>query len=213
MPSEEIHGIPITTVYRLSQYYRALADCGGKGFISSRELAGLTGFNDALLRKDLSYFGRFGVPGRGYRISELRGKIFDILGINREWKIALIGLGNLGRALIKYRGFEKKGFRVVSVLDKDPGKIGRIVYGMKVKDIKSLKRQVGKNGVNMAVITVPAPSAEEVIVRVINSGVRAILNFAPVKVKVPGDVCLVNIDIGLELEKLSFLAVHKKNWK
>ena len=200
--------IPVTTVYRLSYYCRALLECGTSGFISSQDLAKLTGFSDALVRRDLSYFGRFGIPGRGYPVSELREKISRILGIDRKWKVALIGLGNLGSALLRYKAFEKQGFQIVAVFDSDPGKIGKSRSGVEIWDISQLEKEVRKRQIEMAIIAVPADAAQEVIGRVVGSGIKAILNFAPMKVKVTGSVSLVNIDFTVELERLSCLATR-----
>lgn len=209
MAHEDKH-IPITAVNRLSQYYRVLLSRPPDGYISSAELAGLAGFNSAIVRRDLGYFGKFGVPGRGYRISGLRERIFRILGFDREWRIALIGLGNLGRALLRYKGLSERGFSVVSVFDNDPGKIGKRALGIEIRDTRLLKREAEIMRLNMAVITVPAASAEDVLGMVLDSGIGAILNFAPVKMSSPGGARIVNIDIGMELEKLSFLALHGK---
>lgn len=202
--------IPATTVYRLSQYYRALLEHSPGGYISSGELAGLSGLNSAIVRRDLSYFGRFGVPGRGYRVAELKDKILKILGIDRQWRMALIGAGNLGRALLRYGGFRDRGFNFVAVFDSDPGKTGKKAGGMEIKSPSRLKAEAKKLGINMAVITVPSGSAEDVVRRVVDSGIEAILNFAPAKTDVPADVSIVDIDIGIELERLSFLALHRE---
>ncbi len=209
MPGEEKH-IPIPTVQRLSHYYRALLEYGAEGYISSGDLAGLSGLNSAIVRRDLSYFGKFGVPGRGYSVPELREKIFKILGIDKKWRIAIVGLGNLGTALMKYRGFDERGFTVVSVFDNNPKKIGKTISGICVKDIAELKGDVAGRGINMAVVTVPAAAAREVLDSVIASGIESILNFAPVRIEVPDGVFIVNIDIGIELEKLSFLTLRAK---
>ena len=201
--------IPITTIYRLSYYYRGLLELGTSSFISSQDLAKLTGFSDALVRRDLSYFGRFGIPGKGYLVSELREKISWILGINRKWKVALIGLGNLGSALLRYKGFVKQGFEIVAVFDADPGKIGKSRIGLKIQDINQLEKEAKKAQIEMAIIAVPADAAQEAIDKVVGSGIKSILNFAPIKVKVPGFVSLVNIDFTIELERLSCLATSR----
>ncbi len=207
----EDRNIPLRTVYRLSQYYRALLSHGVEGYISSDKLAELSGLNSAIVRRDLSYFGKFGVPGIGYPVSELRDKLLRILGIDKQWKLAIVGMGNLGSALTGYRGFEEKGFNVVAVFDNDPAKIGKSICSMVVQDIGCLTEEVKKKGINMAVITVPSFSAEDVLKKVEESGIEAILNFAPVKIDAPSDVSIVNIDIGIELERLSFLALRKKS--
>jgi redox-sensing transcriptional repressor len=199
----------MTTIYRLSYYYRALIESGELMFISSQELARLTGLGDALVRRDLSYFGRFGVPGKGYPVAELKERISGILGLNRKWNIALIGMGNLGSALFRYKGFEKQGFEIVAIFDSDPGKIGKGRAGIEIRGIDRLEREVRKKKIEMAIIAVPIEAAQEVVDAAVRAGIKAILNFAPVKVRVPGGVNLVNIDFSIELERLSCLATGK----
>ncbi len=201
--------ISITTIYRLSYYCRALAESGELAFISSQDLARLTGFSDALVRRDLSYFGRFGVPGKGYPVAKLKERISGILGLNRKWNIALIGLGNLGSALFRYKGFEGQGFEIVAIFDNDPGKIGKSRAGIEIRGIDRLEREVRKKKIEMAIIAVPVEAAQEVVDAAVRAGIKAILNFAPIKVRVPGPVNLVNIDFSVELERLSCLATGK----
>ncbi len=203
--------IPITTIYRLSYYYRGLVESEQLAFLSSRDLAKLTGFSDALVRRDLNYFGRFGTPGKGYPVAELKKKISGILGINKKWRVALIGLGNLGSALLKYKGFEKQGFEIVAVFDNDLSKIGKTKAGIEIQDINELKKVVNEKQIEMAIVAVPAEPAQKTINRIVVSGIKAILNFAPMKVKVPDSVSLVNIDVSVELERLSCLATGKGN--
>ena len=140
---------------------------------------------------------------------ELREKISGILGIDREWKVALIGLGNLGSALLRYKAFGKQGFQIVAVFDSDPGKIGKTRSGIEIQDISQLDKEVKKARIEMAIIAVPADAAQEIIGTVVGSGIKAILNFAPTKVKVPGSVSLVNIDFTVELERLSCLVIRQ----
>ena len=201
--------IPVTTIYRLSYYYRALIESGESVFISSQDLASLTGLGDALVRRDLSYFGRFGVPGKGYPVAELKERISGILGLNRKWNIALIGLGNLGSALLKYKGFEKQGFEIVAIFDNDPGKIGKSRAEIEIRGINRLEWEVRKKKIEMAIVAVPIEAAQEVVDTAVGAGIKAILNFAPIKVRVPGAVNLVNIDFSIELERLSCLATGK----
>jgi redox-sensing transcriptional repressor len=198
--------IPVTAISRLSQYYRTLLEQEAEGYISSGELAKLSGLNSAIVRRDLSYFGRFGVPGRGYSVAELKNKLFCILGIDRQWRIALVGLGNLGRALLRYKGFRDRGFNIVSVFDRDPGKIGKKASGMEIKSPERMKEAVKEHGINMAIVAVPSDSAAEALNRIVEAGICAVLNFAPSKVEASEKVTIVNIDIGIELEKLSFLS-------
>ncbi len=202
-------GISITTIHRLSYYSRALVESGELVFISSQELARLTGLGDALVRRDLSYFGRFGVPGKGYPVAELKERISGILGTNRKWNIALIGLGNLGSALFRYKGFERQGFEITAIFDNDPGKIGKSKAGIEIRGIDWLEREVRKKKIEMVIVAVPADAAQGVVDTAVGAGIKAILNFAPVKVRVPGAVNLVNIDFTVELERLSCLATGK----
>ena len=195
--------IPITTIYRLSYYYRGLLESGLPDSISSQKLAKLTGFSAALVRRDLSYFGRFGIPGKGYPVEELKNKLLKILGIDKKWRMALIGIGNLGSALLKYKGFEKQGFEISAIFDNDTGKIGKTRAGVTIHDINHLEKEVRKEQIEMAIVAVPADAAQKIIDMVVGSGIKAILNFAPVKVNVPDPVSLVNIDFSIELERLS----------
>lgn len=201
--------ISMTTIYRLSYYYRSLVESGESVFISSQDLARLTGLGAALVRRDLSYFGRFGVPGKGYPVKELRKRISGILGLNRKWNVALIGLGNLGSALLRYKGFEKQGFNITAIFENDPGKIGKSRAGIQIHDINKLGMKVRKTQIEMAIIAVPTDSAKKAISNVIDSGIKAILNFAPIKTKVPLSVSLVNIDFSVELERLSYMATRR----
>jgi redox-sensing transcriptional repressor len=202
--------MPLSTIERLSLYYRGLAESRVARCISSEELAQLTGFSAALIRRDLSYFGQFGVPGKGYDVAALKEKILQILGIDRKWRVALIGMGNLGSALANYRGFKEQGFEVIAIFDNDRRKIGNKRAGVAVYSIDKLEEVARAKRIEMAIITVSSQAAQEVIERVIRAGIRAILNFAPVKVKIPPRVSLINIDMSVELERLSFLAARIK---
>lgn len=155
---------PKAVVSRLSLYLREL-QCllrDGKQTISSTQLGALLGFTDAQVRKDLAYFGQFGYPGIGYRCSELVDAIRNILGTNRDWPMALIGLGNLGRALLRYKGFGHQGFRVVAIFDTDTTKIGKTAEGLPIFALDDLKQQVPQKGIRLAVLAVPAASAQSV---------------------------------------------------
>jgi redox-sensing transcriptional repressor len=163
-----------------------------------------------LVRRDLAYFGQFGIPGKGYSVPELKEKILKILGIDAQWKIALIGAGNLGTALLTYKGFKERGFEIVAVFDNDKRKIGSVKQGLKIQDINRLKQIVKSEKIKMAVIALPVAPAQEVVDRVIDSGIKTILNFAPIKLKIPDSVDLLNIDMTIELERLSYLATLKK---
>jgi redox-sensing transcriptional repressor len=203
--------VPLVTIPRLSLYYRALGEQRTPDFISSREIASLTGFSAAQVRKDLAYFGQFGVPGRGYQVKNLKQSIVKILGTDRAWSVVLVGTGNLGSALLSYKGFSKQGFNIVAAFDNDAHKTGKTIKGIKVKDIGEIEEQVKLLEADMAIVTVPQNAAQEVINKLVRAGVRAILNFAPLRPQVSGDVEVLNIDLSIELERLAyFLARARK---
>ncbi|MFQ5825426.1 MAG: redox-sensing transcriptional repressor Rex [bacterium] len=200
------YNIPESTVTRLSMYYRVLSESGRNDFIRSEEIAFLTGFTPPQIRRDLTYFGQFGVPGKGYPVDELKQKILGILGIDKEWKVALIGVGNLGSAFLTYKGFKQQGFKIVAAFDNDRRKIGSVKADFQIQDIKQLKSVVQQNAIKIAILTVPAMVAQEVLNYVVDSGIKLILNFAAVRLKVPDFVNLLNIDIAVELERLTYYA-------
>ncbi len=205
---------PKAVVSRLSLYLREL-QCllrDGKQTISSTQLGALLGFTDAQVRKDLAYFGQFGYPGIGYRCSELVDAIRNILGTNRDWPMALIGLGNLGRALLRYKGFGHQGFRVVAIFDTDTTKIGKTAEGLPIFALDDLKQQVPQKGIRLAVLAVPAASAQSVADLASEAGVEGILNFAPVTLTLPPHVEQIGVDLAMELEQLAF-AVAKRTAK
>lgn len=198
--------IPDATIKRLSLYYRILRPLAVQGTrgISSKNLASLLSINPAQVRKDLSYFGTFGKPGAGYTVSGLVSKIAEILGISKERKVIIIGAGNLGTALAAYRGFNVFGFNICALFDIDPNKVGKKIKGIPCFNINALSRFVQKEKIEMAVISVPAESAQGVAELVVRSGIKAILNFAPVRLNVPGGVKVNNVDLALELKSLSY---------
>lgn len=196
--------VPKDTIPRLFLYYRALLESHETEVISSEELAKLTGFSAAQIRKDLTYFGEFGTPGKGYNVENLSHRIKSILGIDREWKTVLIGVGNLGKALLIYPRFRSQGFKITHLFDNNPDKINKTCAGLRIKDIKTLKQELKNNGVKIAIVTVPAESGQEVINLLVDAGMRAILNFAPTRVFVPPEVVVLNIDITNELARLSY---------
>jgi len=194
------------TVRRLSVYLRCLAQLeeDGAKTVSSQELAARFHLNSAQVRKDLAYFGEFGIRGIGYDAASLRAEIQKILGLDREWRVVLVGYGNLGSALFHYRGFARQGFRVAAIVDDDPVKIGRTADGLTILSVGELPRVVKAQGIQIGVIAVPAEGAQPVADQLVAAGVRAILNFAPARVKVRRDVRLQNVDLSIELENLSF---------
>lgn len=196
--------IPNPVIPRLSLYYRALLDSRKTGTISSEELARLSGVTAAQVRKDLTYFGQFGTPGRGYQITELRMHILKILGSDKCWNVALIGTGNLGSAFLSYNGFRKQGFNITCAFDRDNHKVGKTLEGVKVRDISELPAAIKEKKVKLAIVAVPVDSVQEVIDTLVKAGVKAILNFAPLRPPVPDSAQVLNIDLSIELERLTY---------
>jgi redox-sensing transcriptional repressor len=195
-----------STIHRLSIYYRALNQLEKENFetISSKELAKREKLTPAQVRKDLSFFGSFGTRGLGYPVVELRDKLAEILGINRTWNVALVGVGNIGSALVSYKEFQKQGFKIKRIFDNDQRKIGSNHKGIVVSDVRDLAKELQKSKIDIVVIAVPASAAQIVVDDVVAAGTRAILNFAPTNLKVPDDVHVRNENMAMELEFLSF---------
>lgn len=196
--------IPKDTIKRLFMYYRALLESSDNELISSEELAELTGVTAALIRRDLTYFGQFGKPARGYDVEHLQHRIMEIMGIDQEWNVALIGFGHLGKALLRYQGFKEQGFKITEVFDNDPKKIGKECAGIKVRDVKELTKVISTGQIKIAVITVPAETAQSVVDLLIEADIKAILNFAPLRLRIPKSIRLLNIDMANELARLSY---------
>ncbi len=199
-----------STIHRLSLYYRALTVLEKEGFetVSSKGLAKREKLTPAQVRKDLSFFGSFGTRGLGYPVVELRDKISQILGIDRSWRVALVGIGNIGSALVSYKEFQKQGFQIVKLFDNDQRKIGSNHKGIVVSDIKNLANELEPDNIEMVVLAVPATVAQYIVDDIVKAGIKAILNFAPVNLKVPDDVFLRNENMSMELEYLSFALVN-----
>ncbi len=195
-----------STVRRLSGYYRVLAEMMEEGTqkAASDEIARRSGVTSAQVRKDLSYFGSFGKRGTGYRLEELRDEIRVILGLNRRWKVALVGAGNLAHALASYREFRRQGFEVVALFDTNPEKIGQVWDGIEVLPLSGLADLARSGSFEIGVITTPAAGAQEVADLLVNAGITGILNFAPRKLTVPEGVHLRNVNMAIEFESLSF---------
>jgi redox-sensing transcriptional repressor len=201
--------VPAPAVRRLSLYLRELEPllAAGRETISSRELGKSLGYTDAQVRKDLACFGQFGHPGIGYRVSELIARIRSILGTDRMWKAMVVGTGNLGQALVSYRGFLKKGFQIVAAIDNDPNRIGQQIGGspgMEVRPFERVADIVRELGVELAILAVPAEVAQRVADRLVEAGVKGILNFAPTSITVPERVPLASVDLSVHLEQLAF---------
>ncbi len=195
-----------SAVRRLSLYLRLLqeADAAGAETISSNELADRGGTTSAQVRKDLSLFGSFGKRGLGYSVQELLERIRSILGLQRSWRVALVGAGKLGSALFSYRDFETRGFDIRAVFDSDPRKVGSQWGGLTILADEEMEPTVRECEIDMAIVAVPADAAQHVVDRLVKAGVRGILNFAPARLRVPRGVALKNVDVTLELEGLSF---------
>jgi len=194
------------TIRRLSVYTRCLLQLEEDGVktVSSQELADRFNLNSAQVRKDLAYFGEFGVRGIGYYVSGLKAELQRILGLDREWPVALIGFGNLGSALFHYRGFARQGFRIAAIFDEDPSKVVHEVESTPIFTSRDLGREVKARGIQIAIVAVPMEAAQAVADQLVAAGIKAILNFAPARIKVPRDVRLKNVDLSIELETLSF---------
>lgn len=194
---------------RLSLYLRHLEALQktDRKTISSKQLGAALHLTDAQVRKDFAYFGQFGAPGIGYSIDNLVRRLKRILGTDQVWNVCLVGLGNLGAALSAYRGFEKKGFRLVAVFDADPAKVGRPVAaldGVSVQPFERLRELVERLDVRLGIIAVPAEAGQTVADRLIEAGVCGLLNFAPVSLDVPDRVAVSSVDMAVQLEQLSF---------
>jgi redox-sensing transcriptional repressor len=203
--------VPQAVVSRLSLYLRELQHLVRDGYetTSSTQLGRLLGFTDAQVRKDLAYFGQFGYPGIGYRCEELISAIKKILGTNQSWALGIVGMGNLGRALIGYRGFHQQGFQIVAGFDIDPGKIGNQIEGLQVYHLDDVSRVVQEKNIRLAIVAVPSPVAQRVADALVAAGIEGILNFAPVTLALPKHIHTVGVDLAIELEQLSFNVVSK----
>jgi redox-sensing transcriptional repressor len=202
----ELKSAPKAVVGRMSLYLRQLEAYQRQGFstVSSSQLGEPLSIKNAQVRKDLAFFGQFGHPGIGYRIEELIAALRHILGIDREWPLALVGMGNLGRALLRYRGFRARGFHVVALFDNDAAKIGQKQDGMVVEPIESLRKAVARHQIRLALLCVPAEAAQRVADLLVAGGIHGILNFAPVMLSVPRHVSVVAVDLSVQLENLAY---------
>lgn len=204
--------VPKAVISRLSLYLRELERLvrGGTETISSTQLGKLLGFTDAQVRKDLAYFGQFGYPGIGYRCQELTDAVKRILGTNQPWSLAIVGLGNLGTALLGYRGFQDQGFHIAAAFDISPAKLGTTVDGVPVFHLSEVARIAKEQHIRLAIIAVPAAAAQPVADALVAAGIEGILNFAPVTLNLPKHVQTVGVDLAMELEQLSFAVVNQQ---
>ncbi len=203
--------VPKVVVSRLSLYLRELQrlEAAGQQTISSGQLGTLLGFSDAQVRKDLGFFGQFGYPGVGYRCDELIRAMRDILGTNQSWNVVMVGVGNLGQALLGYRGFGRQNFTIVAAFDADPAKVGQVVQGLRIQPLEELADTIRDKHVRLGMIVVPAERAQEAADRLVAAGVEGIVNFAPVTLTLPPNVQNVGVDLAIELEQLSFAVTSK----
>ena len=198
--------IPPVVIDRLPLYARALAtlESAGREVVSSQELGQQLNVTPAQIRKDLSYFGRFGKQGRGYNVGKLLDELRRILGLNKQWRMALVGTGRLGRAILGYEGFGPQGFRIVQAFDSDASMVGKEIGALTVHNTADLEKVLADNPVDIGIVAVPAETAQDVIDRLVKCGVQAILNYAPIAAQVPRNVQIKRIDPVLSLQGMTY---------
>ena len=198
--------IPEVVINRLPVYARALAElaAAGEAVISSQALGELLDVTPAQIRKDLSYFGRFGKQGRGYNVQVLLSKLREILGIDRQWRVCLVGAGRLGQAIAEYGGFGPQGFEILAAFDANPEVVGRNLGTVPVFHSDDLDSFLRQNRVDIGIVSVPATEAQAVVNRLVAAGIRAILNYAPINAHVPHDVTIRHIDPVLAMQSMTF---------
>lgn len=203
--------IPASTIRRLSHYLRSLEDLEGSGSetVSSEELAIRGQTTAAQVRKDLSHFGSFGKRGLGYKVDELRQRLRQILGVDRTWRVALIGAGRIGSALFEYPAFESRGYRCVAIVDSDPEKMGKRWSNLEIQGPDRLESLLRDLAVELVILAVPARAAQEMAERAVKAGIKGILNFAPIRLKVPPHVPVEDVNLVMQLEALSFAITQR----
>ncbi|MDT8341423.1 MAG: redox-sensing transcriptional repressor Rex [Longimicrobiales bacterium] len=199
-----------STIRRLSHYLRSLETRTGPGpvTVSSEDLALEAGTTAAQVRKDLSLFGSFGKRGTGYGVSDLTFHLRGILGLDRVWRVALLGAGRIGSALFEYTDFRRRGFEIVAVFDRDPAKIGTPWGAVTIQDVAGMEAVLARQAIRVAILAVPAAAAQDLAERAVAAGVRGILNFAPAPLRLPEAVVVQEVDVVTELESLSFQLTH-----
>jgi redox-sensing transcriptional repressor len=198
--------IPDIIIGRLPVYLRALQQLSEKGILttSSQELGEIIGISAAQIRKDISQFGEFGKQGTGYSIPFLVERLRDILKVDRVWEVVIVGMGDIGHALARYNGFSNRGFRISMVFDNDPEKIGQKVGEYEILDTATLSERVKQNKIKIAMLTVPAASAQEMTDHLVKAGIKAILNYAPITLNVPRSVHVQYIDPVTHLQRMTY---------
>lgn len=202
--------IPSITINRLSIYHRCLEKISETEkekelkVISSFKIAEMTGINSAQIRKDLAYFGEFGKRGIGYPVIDLGKELKKILGLDKKWPVIIAGAGNLGKALVKYKGFQKRGFIIKGIFDNNPSKIGKRLGHIFIYNIIEIKKFIQTENISIGIIVVQADSAQEVANKMVAGGIKAILNFAPVHIVLPSEIKIHNVDLSIEFEGLTY---------
>ena len=198
--------VPEVVVLRLPLYVRELTDMmkSGTKVVSSQQLGQRLQMTPAQIRKDLSYFGKFGKQGRGYPISYLINQLRNVLGLEKEWNCCIIGVGRLGRAVISYPGFPPEGFNIRAAFDDDLSLVGQKVGGLDVQPIKELAKTINDKNISIGIVTVPAPNAQGVIDKMVESGLKSILNYAPVGLHIPPGVHIRHVDPLLSLQSMTY---------
>lgn len=209
--SEEVSEVPEVVVLRLPLYVRALTQLLSEGIsvVSSQQLGDRLQMTPAQIRKDLSYFGRFGKQGRGYNVQFLLKELRQILGLDRTWDACLVGVGRLGRAIINYPGFAPEGFNIVAAFDSDPEKVGTNIGGLMVQPMEQIAETVKARDIAIGIVAVPASQVQSVVDSLVKSHIRGILNYAPAAPQVPSHVVIRNIDPVLSLQSMTFYLMHR----
>ena len=207
--------VPDVVVSRMPIYLRALLLLNSQSIevVSSHELGALLDITPAQIRKDLSYFGRFGKQGKGYSVQHLSSAIREVLGVGPGilWPVALVGVGSLGLALLGYPNFGREGFRIVEAFDVDPNQIGRTVGGLTIRPINELNEALSRSAVKIAIVAVPGSQAQQVVDQLVGAGIKAVLNYAPYSPRVPDGVRVSNIDPVLSLQAMAYFVKEEMN--
>ena len=204
--NEFTNKVPDATVRRLSLYLRFLEDFERSGVtsVASGALAERGGTTAAQVRKDLSYLGSFGKRGLGYSVAELTGVLRGVLGLDTVWRVALLGAGRIGTALFEYQPFRARGFNITTVIDNDPCKVGTYLGDIRIRGEHELEHALREDAIDLVIVAVPVPVAQALVERVVATGIKAILNYAPTQLRLPDDVALRNVSMLVELEGLSY---------